>query len=63
VEKLRQLAQTVTEHERSSWGFNLFGEEDQQLTQVPARGEFNIRGLQNRTLRDPKRTPAKYRGC
>ena len=52
VEKLRQLSQTVTEHERSSRGFNLFGEEDQQLMQVLARGEFNIRGLQNRTLRD-----------
>ena len=52
VEKLRKLSQTVTEHERSYRGFNLFCEEDQRLMHVLARGEFNIRGLQNRTLRD-----------
>src|SRR6516225_1664642 len=52
VEKLRKLSETVIEHERSYRGFNLFCEEDQQLMQVLARGEFNIRGLQNRTLRD-----------
>ena len=53
VEKLRKLSQTVVvEHERSYPGFNLFCEEDQQLMQALARGEFNIRGLQNRTLRD-----------
>jgi hypothetical protein len=51
VEKLRKLSQTVIEHERSYPGFNLFCEEDQQLMQALARGEFNIRGLQNRTLR------------
>jgi hypothetical protein len=50
VEKLRQVSRTVIEHERSYRGFNL--EEDQRLMQVLARGEFNIRGLQNRTLRD-----------
>ena len=42
----------MIEHERSYRGFNLFCQEDQQLIQVLARGEFNIRGLQNRTLRD-----------
>ncbi len=52
VEKLRKLSQTVVEHERSYPGFNLFCEGDQQLMQALARGEFNIRGLQNRTLRD-----------
>jgi len=52
VEKLRKLSETVIEHERSYRGFNLFCQEDQQLIQVLARGEFNIRGLQNRTLRD-----------
>ena len=52
VEKLRQLSQTVIEYERSYRGVNLFCEEDQQLMQVLARGEFNIRGLQNRTLRN-----------
>lgn len=41
----------MIEHERSYRGFNLFCEEDQRLIQVLARGEFNIRGLQNRTLR------------
>jgi hypothetical protein len=52
VEKVRKLSQTVMEHERSYRGFNLFCEEDQRLMQVLARGEFNIRGLQNRTLRN-----------
>jgi hypothetical protein len=58
VEKLRKLSQTVTEHERSYPGFDLFGEEDQQLMQALARGEFNIGGLQDRTLRDhlPEKT-------
>ena len=51
VEKLRKLSRTVIEQERSYRGFNLFCEEDQQRMQVLARGEFNIRGLQNRTLR------------
>jgi len=52
VAKLRKLSQTVTEHERSYRGFNLCDEEDQRLMQALARGEFNIRGLQNRTLRE-----------
>lgn len=43
----------MIEHERSYRDFNLFGEEDHQLRQALARGEFHIRGLQNRTLRDP----------
>ena len=51
MEKLRKLSQTVSEHERSYRGFNLFCKEDQQLMQALARGEFNIRGFQNRTLR------------
>ena len=51
MEKLHKLSQTVIEHERAYRGFNLFCEEDQRLMQVLARGEFNIRGLQNRTLR------------
>ena len=51
VEKLRKLSQTVIERERSYRGFNFFCQEDQQLRRVLARGEFNIRGLQNRSLR------------
>jgi len=51
VAKLRKLSQTLIEHERSYRGFNLCDEDDQQLMQALARGEFNIRGLQNRTLR------------
>jgi len=39
VEKLRKLSQTVTEHEPSYPGFNLFCEEDQQLMQILVRGE------------------------
>jgi len=51
VAKLRKRSQTVTEHERSHPGFNLCDEEDPRLMQALARGEFNIRGLQNRTIR------------
>lgn len=52
VGKLHKLSESVIEHDRSYRGFNLFAREDQQLLEVLARGEFNIRGLQNRTLRD-----------
>ena len=65
VQKLRKLSQTVIEHERSYRGFNLFCEEDQQLMQVLARGEFNIRGLQTEPCATtyPTRTAAKCRAC
>ena len=65
VEKLPKLSQTAIEQERSYRGFNLFCEEDQQLMQVLARGEFNIRGLQTEPCATtyPTRTAAKCRAC
>lgn len=51
VDKLEKISQTVSDHDRSYPGFNLFDEQDQLLLQALARGEYNIRGLQNRTLR------------
>jgi len=51
VDKLRKLSQTVRKNDRSYTGFNLFDDEDQTLLEAIARGEFNISGLQNKTLR------------
>jgi hypothetical protein len=51
LEKLSKVSNTIPDQERSYRGFNFFCEEDQRLMEVLARGEYNIRGLQNRTLR------------
>lgn len=37
--------------DRSYKGFNLFSDDDLKLFEVLARGEFNINGLQNKSLR------------
>ena len=39
------------QEDRSYPGFNLFDDEDETLFRSIARGEFNISGLQNKTLR------------
>ena len=51
LEKLNKVSHTISDQERSYRGFNFFCEEDQRLMEVLTRGEYNIRGLQNRTLR------------
>ena len=51
VDKLEKISQTVSHYDRSYPGFNLFDEQDQLLLQALARGEYNIRGLQNRSWR------------
>jgi len=51
IPQLRKLSRTVVDHERSYSGFNLFDEEDHTLFETIARGEFNIRGFQNKYLR------------
>lgn len=51
LEKLNKVSNTIPDQERSYRGFNFFCEEDQRLMEVLARGEYNIQGLQNRTLR------------
>ena len=50
-DKLDKLSQPVRQEGRSYPGFNLFDAGDETLLRVIARGEFNISGLQNKTLR------------
>lgn len=50
-DKLDKLSQPVQNEGRSYRGFNLFDAEDEALFSAIARGEFNITGMQNKTLR------------
>jgi len=50
-DKLDKLSQPVRQKSRSYPGFNLFAAADETLLCVIARGEFNISGLQNKSLR------------
>jgi hypothetical protein len=50
-DKLDKLCRTVQQEGKSYPGFNLFDPEDDILLRSIARGEFNISGLQNKTLR------------
>ena len=50
-DKLDKLSQSVTQEGRSYPGFNLFDSDDEALSQSIVRGEFNISGLQNKSLR------------
>lgn len=49
--KLRQLSQTVRDQGRALKGFNIFDPADEKLFTALSRGEFNISGIQNRSLR------------
>lgn len=49
--KLDKLSQTVEQEGRRYAGFNLFDPGDETLLCSTLRGEFNISGLQNKTLR------------
>jgi hypothetical protein len=49
--KLQKISQTIHFGERNYKGFNFFDENDQTLFTVIARGEFNIQGLRNQSLR------------
>jgi hypothetical protein len=49
--KLDKLSQTVEQQGRRYCGFNLFDPHDETLLCSILRGEFNISGLQNKTLR------------
>jgi hypothetical protein len=50
-EKLDKLSQPIEHQNRSYAGFNFFDEDDDALFRAIARGEFNISGMQNKTLR------------
>ena len=52
VHKLNKISKNVVENNRKYNGFNLFSEEDQQIFLTIVRGEFNIRGFQNKNLRN-----------
>jgi len=49
--KLRRLTRTVRQKARGYRGFNLFDGGDERLFEVMARGEFQIRGMDNKALR------------
>jgi hypothetical protein len=59
--KLKKVSQTVRCEGRSYPGFNFFDEGDQVLFEAIGRGEFNISGLQNKTLQChlPEKTSAQ----
>src|SRR5487761_629360 len=50
-DKLDKLSQPVRHQDRSYPGFNFFDEQDDNLFRAIARGEFNVSGMQNKTLR------------
>jgi hypothetical protein len=50
-DKLAKLSQAVRQAGRSYPGFNFFDDDDEILFRVIARGEFQISGMQNKTLR------------
>ena len=50
-DKLDRLSQPVHQQSRSYPGFNFFDQNDDTLFRAIARGEFNISGMQNKTLR------------
>jgi len=51
VKCVRKLSEPVREKDRSLRGFNLFDAHDHALMLAIARGEFNINGMTNKTLR------------
>lgn len=59
-DKLDKLSQPVQSEGRSYPGFNLFDSDDEALFSAIARGEFNISGMQNKSLR--RFLPAKNSG-
>ena len=52
--KLDKLSQSVEQEGRRYFGFNLFDADDENLLCSIVRGEFNISGLQNKTLHQPE---------
>jgi hypothetical protein len=51
IDRLRKLSEPAREGERSYPGLNFFSAADHQLIETLARGEFNLRGFQNQSLR------------
>ncbi|MBZ5574552.1 MAG: MarR family transcriptional regulator [Acidobacteriia bacterium] len=51
IRYLNKISRTVFDNDHAYRGFNFFDDEDQALFETIARGEFNIRGFQNKHLR------------
>jgi hypothetical protein len=51
TDKLNKISRRVEENDRSYRGFNFFNDEDRELFEVLARGEFNMSGFQSKNLR------------
>ena len=60
AKKLEELSESKKANDRSFKGFNFFNREEQKLFEVLAHGEFNINGLQNKSVRRllPELSPA-----
>jgi len=52
IKKLDRVTKDVRKDDRNYKGFNFFSAEDQQVLEAIAHGEFNIRGMQNKNLRE-----------
>ena len=52
VKNLGKVTKDVRKDERNYKGFNFFNETDQLILETISRGEFTIRGLQNKNLRE-----------
>jgi len=50
MKNLGMISKRVVKNKRSHKGFNLFSEDDQEMFEALACGEFNIRGFQNKNL-------------
>jgi len=51
LDRLRKVSEPVRDKQRCYRGLNFFSAADQTLIETLARGEFHLRGLQNKTLR------------
>jgi hypothetical protein len=51
IDKLNKITRTVHEEARSYRGFNFFDQDDEAIFLALIRGEFTIRGVQNKALR------------
>jgi len=51
IRNLRKVSATLRENDRTYPGFNFFSDQDQVLFETLVRGEFNIRGFRNKTIR------------
>jgi hypothetical protein len=60
IKKLNKISRTVKSSDRTYKGFNFFCQDDQKLFLILSRGEFNITGFQNKTIR--KHLPGKSSG-